>query len=66
MPIWAIQRINAVLAAEYDLGRRPTDTVLAQRTGLSKRLVRRCLIHSVMSSNDNKVLRPTVNTTPGQ
>ena len=62
VPIWAIQRINAVLAAEYDLGRRPTNEVLARRTGLSKRIVRRCLIHSAIASADAKLLRPGINT----
>jgi hypothetical protein len=62
MPIWALQRINAVLAAEYDLGRRPTNEVLARRTGLSKRIVRRCLIHSAMVSADTKLLKPGINT----
>jgi hypothetical protein len=59
MPAWAILRVNAVLAEEYELGRRPTDEILARRTGLSKRFVRRCLIHSAMASGENKLQPPT-------
>lgn len=66
MPIWAIQRINAVLAAEYELGRRPTNEVLARRTGLSKRIVRRCLIHSAVSSAETKLQKPGINAAPGR
>jgi len=62
IPIWAIQRINTVLAAEYALGRRPTNEILARRTGLSKRIVRRCLIHSALASADTKHLKPGVDT----
>ncbi len=51
LPLWAMQRINAVLADEARAGRRPSNQVLARRTGLSKRLIRRCLIHSARNSS---------------
>lgn len=43
LPIWAVRRVNAVLSEETSSGRRPTSDLLARRTGLSKRLIRRCL-----------------------
>ncbi|WP_323959811.1 hypothetical protein [Arthrobacter sp. JZ12] len=44
LPAWAVQRVTAVLAAEYREGRKATDAaLLARRAGLSKSLTRRCL-----------------------
>jgi len=62
IPIWALQRINTVLATESALGRRPTNEILARRTGLSKRIVRRCLIHSAMASAETRLLKPGIDT----
>lgn len=47
VPVWAIQRVNAVLAQGQEQGRVPTTMEdLARRAGLSKRMTRRCLFHS--------------------
>lgn len=46
IPVWALQRINTVIDGEYRSGRSPASAdYLARRTGLSRRMVRRCLIH---------------------
>ena len=46
IPVWALQRINTVIGGEHRSGRSLASAAdLARRTGLSKRMVRRCLIH---------------------
>lgn len=47
VPVWAVQRVNAVLSRD-DLSGCPQAGMaeLARRTGLSKRLVRRCLFYT--------------------
>jgi len=47
VPVWAVQRVNAVLARDDISGCPQAGTAeLARRTGLSKRLVRRCLFYT--------------------
>jgi hypothetical protein len=65
MPIWAIQRITAVLATEHALGRYPTNAVVARRTGLSERLVRRCLVHMAIPANKSAPPRGPREALPG-
>ena len=46
IPVWALQRINTAIEDEHRFGRSPASADdLARRTGLSRRMVRRCLIH---------------------
>ena len=47
VPVWAVQRVNAVLARDDFSGSAQVGMAeLARRTGLSKRLVRRCLFYT--------------------
>lgn len=62
IPVWALQRVNTVLA-EHQSGRTPASTAdLARRTGLSKRMVRRCLFHSrkAMGNISNSTPKPAM------
>lgn len=45
LPAWALQRVASVVEKEKELGRRiPAVAVVTRRSGLNKRLVRRCLV----------------------
>lgn len=46
LPVWAVQRVTAVLQSERKAGNAMTNPKeVARRTGLSKRLAQQCMTH---------------------
>jgi hypothetical protein len=65
VPVWAVQRVNAVLARDdFSGGAQAGTAELARRTGLSKRLVRRCLFYTRSAEEPgSSVPQPAISTT---